>query len=415
MSTAESEGGTSIYSTGSARRAAAAEELRQRVDEEVQRWKTAAQDELGVRMQLSKDRRTVQLELQQTLASSSRSQRRRDEQHHQLIELRGRQETCRVSLTRAQAALEILQPRLTGEPAARASAHANAPVAGYAHQRAGESGGEGGGGEGREWTGGGRRAGNEKAILMAQEKAVYLLERVHLLHESARHRQLFEVAREQRAEVECRRERWALSQMRGGGGGGGGGDGQELMLGGRATDCNGGGGRSDEGGWDLPGFDQIARLIGAHGGSDTGLGGGGSDERVARGRMRGERQGVAEALMSVGVEKEEACKVLAARDVYVCMLCTHMHAMHAYVHTCMHICVTACMHARWTSYIHTCTHTTHLLPVNYHAHQHLAERRRKLEKDTEAASQLLMSARTDKALLLHRIYSDLRSLIIKYT
>jgi hypothetical protein len=153
----------------------------------------------------------------------------------------------------------------------------------------------------------------------------------------------------------------------------------------------------------------------AHGGSDTGLGGGGSDERVARGRMRGERQGVAEALMSVGVEKEEACKVLAARDVYVCMLCTHMHAMHAYVHTCMHICVTACMHARWTSYIHTCTHTTHLLPVNYHAHQHLAERRRKLEKDTEAASQLLMSARTDKALLLHRIYSDLRSLIIKYT
>ena len=337
LSTAESEGGTSILSTGSARRAAAAKELRQRVDEEVLRWKTAAQDELGVRMQFSKDRRALQLDLQQTLSSSTRSQRRRDEQHHQLIDLRGRQETCRVSLTRAQAALETLQPRLTGEPAARASAHAtappHAPVAGYergyAHQRAGESRGEGVGGAGREGTGGGGRAGNEKAFLMAQEKAVYLLERVHLLQESARHRHLFEVARERRAEVECRRERWALSQMRGSGSSGGGGDGQEPVPGGRVKDRNGGGERSSEGAWDLPWFDQIARLMRAHGGSDTGLGGIGSDERVVRWRMRGERQGVSEAWMSVGVEKEEACKVLATRDVYMCMLCTRMHAMHA--------------------------------------------------------------------------------------
>jgi len=365
LSTAESDGGTSILSTGSARRAAAAEELRQRVDEEVLRWKTAAQDELGVRMQLSKDRRALQLDLQQTLASSTRSQRRRDEQHHQLIDLRGRQETCRVSLTRAQAALETLQPRLTGEPDARASAHAtapaHAPVAGYAHQRAGESGGEGMGGAWRE----GRREGNEKAFLMAQEKAVYLLERVHLLQESARHRHLFEVARERRAEVECRRERWALSQMRGGGGsgGGGGGDGQEPVLGGRVKDRNVGGERSDEGAWDLPWFNQIARLMRAHGGSDTGLGGIGSDERVVRWRMRGERQGVSEAWMSVGVEKEEACKVLAGRDAYMCMLSTRMHAMHACVHTYMHAYLRDSMHARTQDVIRTHMHAYHTSPT----------------------------------------------------
>ena len=279
------------------------------------------------------------------MASSTRSQRRRNEQHHQLIDLRGRQETCRVSLTRAQAALETLQPRLTGEPAARASADATAPppapVAVYAYQRAGESGGEGVGGAGTKGTGGGGRARKEEAFLMAQEKAVYLLECVHLLQESARHRHLFEVARERRAEVECRRERWALSQIRGdgGSGGGGGGDGQELVLGGRVKDRNGNGERTDEWGWVLPGFDQIARLMKAHGGSDTGLGGGGSDERVARGRMRRGREGVSEAWMSVGVEKEEACKVLAARDVRMCMLCTRMHAMHAYMHTYIHACI----------------------------------------------------------------------------
>ena len=65
------------------------------------------------------------------------------------------------------------------------------------------------------------------------------------------------------------------------------------------------------------------------------------------------------------------------------------------------------MHAGRDTYTHA-----RIPRISYHAHQNLAERRRKLEKDTEAASKLLMSARTDKALLLHRIYSDLRSLII---
>eukprot|EP00277_Geminigera_cryophila_P043766 CAMPEP_0173088930 /NCGR_PEP_ID=MMETSP1102-20130122/25427_1 /TAXON_ID=49646 /ORGANISM="Geminigera sp., Strain Caron Lab Isolate" /LENGTH=111 /DNA_ID=CAMNT_0013972327 /DNA_START=343 /DNA_END=675 /DNA_ORIENTATION=- len=96
---------------------AAQEQLTQRIDSEVLRWKSVAQDELSVRMQLSKDRRAVQLDLQQTQASILKSQRRRSEQVAELTHLRGKQESYGHNLVRAQAALAILQARLTGEPA----------------------------------------------------------------------------------------------------------------------------------------------------------------------------------------------------------------------------------------------------------------------------------------------------------
>jgi len=95
-----------------------------------------------------------------------------------------------VCTHRAQAALVLLQPRLTGEPAARASAHATPPpnLLFPGHLDANEDGGEGGGELGRGgWgqegvrrVGGGEEGrgagsgGKEKAVLMAQEKAVRL-------------------------------------------------------------------------------------------------------------------------------------------------------------------------------------------------------------------------------------------------
>ena len=63
-------------SHGSALRRRQEEALERRVEEEVLKWKAVAQEELGVRMQLSKDRRAVELDLQQTKASIEKSQRR---------------------------------------------------------------------------------------------------------------------------------------------------------------------------------------------------------------------------------------------------------------------------------------------------------------------------------------------------
>lgn len=113
------------------------------------------------------------------------------------------------------------------------------------------------------------------------------------------------MARERRAEAECRRERWALSQMAVGRARGARGmDGQGLSgLGSSAPSGNGR--KSHEDGWDLLGLDQLARLMGAPGRYDAGLGGAGADVV----RLKGRRPGDAEALMSVVVEKEEACKV----------------------------------------------------------------------------------------------------------
>jgi hypothetical protein len=58
-------------------RAAEAEALRLRVEAEARKWRAVAQDELTERMQISKDRRLIQLEIQQTQAALERSQRRR--------------------------------------------------------------------------------------------------------------------------------------------------------------------------------------------------------------------------------------------------------------------------------------------------------------------------------------------------
>ena len=116
-----------------------------------------------------------------------------------------------------------------------------------------------------------------------------------------------QVARERRAEAECRRESWALSQMTGGrarevAGGGG----QGVSGGGSSAPNNGNGGNRDEEGWELPGpLDQLARLLGTQGRYDAGLGG----VEVDVGSLRGGRREGTEAWMSVVVEKEEACKV----------------------------------------------------------------------------------------------------------